>query len=75
MTKSGTIMVLLGMSLAVGSLSGEAFAVSSRTNTAARADVRQLLGLMDKDKNGVVSRHDSSWERRSIGLTSTAAPA
>jgi hypothetical protein len=51
-------VVLLGMSRAVGSLSGEAFAVSNRTNAATRADVRQLLELMDKDKNGVVSRDE-----------------
>lgn len=58
MTKSGKVVVLLGASLAVSSLSSEAFAVSNRTSAVARADVRQLLDLMDKDKNGVVSRDE-----------------
>jgi len=52
------IITLVAMSLVVGTVSTAAFAVSKRTNAAANADVRQLLLLMDKDKNGSVSRDE-----------------
>jgi EF hand len=49
---------LVGMSLMIGSASTSAFAVSKRTATAASADVRALVRMMDKDQNGAVSKEE-----------------
>jgi len=46
------------MSLVVATVSTAAFAVSKRTDAAAQSDVRKLLLLMDKDKNGSVSKDE-----------------
>jgi Ca2+-binding EF-hand superfamily protein len=52
------LIISVGMSLVVGSVSTAAIAVSKRTNAAAQADIRQLLRLMDKDLNGKVSKDE-----------------
>jgi hypothetical protein len=52
-----TIFVV-GVSLAVGVISTSAIAQSKNTKAIATRDVRQLLQLMDKDKNGPVSKQE-----------------
>ena len=58
MANTRQILMVLGMSLVAAGFSGEAFAASKRTDVTARANVRQLLQLMDRDKNGTVSRDE-----------------
>jgi EF hand len=48
---------LVALSLVVGTVSTAAFAAARRANTA-ESHVRQLLNLMDKDKNGTVSKEE-----------------
>ena len=54
------LIVLIGVALAIGSVSSDAFAqrVSKRTASAASRDVRDLVRMMDADKNGVVSKDE-----------------
>ena len=49
---------LVGVSLAVGVISTSTIAQSKNTKATATRDVRQLLQLMDKDKNGTVSKQE-----------------
>ena len=58
MTRAKPIVLLISISLPIAGLSSQVSALSNRTNAVARADVRQLVNLMDKDKNGVVSRDE-----------------
>ncbi len=53
-----TIIALVGMSLVVGTVSTAALAASKLTDAAAESDVRNLMLLMDKDKNGTVSKEE-----------------
>jgi Ca2+-binding EF-hand superfamily protein len=53
-----TAIALIAASFVVGSISTAAFAVSKRTTATADRDVRQLLRMMDKDQNGVVSKDE-----------------
>jgi Ca2+-binding EF-hand superfamily protein len=53
-----TIIALLAMSFVAGTVSTAALAASKRTDAAAQSDVRNLLRLMDKDKNGSVSKDE-----------------
>jgi Ca2+-binding EF-hand superfamily protein len=53
-----TIIALVGISLVAGTVSTAALAASKRTDAAAQSDVRNLLRLMDKDKNGTVSKDE-----------------
>ena len=53
-----TIVALVGISLVAGTVSTAAFAVSKRADAAAQSDIRNLLVLMDKDKNGTVSKEE-----------------
>jgi Ca2+-binding EF-hand superfamily protein len=53
-----TITALVAMSFVVGTVSTAALAASKRTDAAAESDVRNLLLLMDKDKNGTVSKEE-----------------
>jgi len=46
------------VAMLLAAASSEALAASKLTDEAARADVRELLKLMDKDKNGTVSRDE-----------------
>jgi Ca2+-binding EF-hand superfamily protein len=52
------LIALVGMSLMIGFASTSAFAVSKRTAAVAAADVRALIGMMDKDQNGAVSKEE-----------------
>ena len=58
MSMTRKLIVLVGMSLVAGSMSTAAFAVSKRTAAAANADVRQLVRMMDTDRNGTVSKDE-----------------
>jgi hypothetical protein len=58
MYKTPKLVALIGMALAIGSMSTSAFAVSKRTATAAEADVRSLVRMMDRDQNGTVSKDE-----------------
>jgi Ca2+-binding EF-hand superfamily protein len=49
---------VISIAFAIGSMSTSAFAVSKRTATAAEADVRALVRMMDRDQNGTVSRDE-----------------
>ena len=53
-----TLVALVGISLVVATVKTSALAVSKRTEAALEADVRNLLVLMDKDKNGSVSKDE-----------------
>jgi hypothetical protein len=46
------------MSLVAGTVSTAALAAGKRSDSAAQSQVRQLLRLMDKDKNGTVSKDE-----------------
>src|ERR1700678_4181323 len=52
------VVALIGMALVVGAMPAAAVALSKRTTTAANADVRQLVRMMDTDKNGTVSKDE-----------------
>jgi Ca2+-binding EF-hand superfamily protein len=58
-----TIMIrkaiaLIATSFVVGTMSTAAMAASKQTVSTADRDVRQLVRLMDKDQNGVVSKEE-----------------
>jgi hypothetical protein len=55
---TGKFIAMVGMSLVAATVSTAALAASKRTDTAAQSQVRQLLRLMDKDKNGTVSKDE-----------------
>lgn len=55
MTKSTALMAAL---LAVCTVSTTALAVTGRTAATAERDVKQLMHLMDVDKNGVVTKEE-----------------
>jgi Ca2+-binding EF-hand superfamily protein len=52
------LVAVVAMSLAFQAVSNAASAFSKRTDAAADADLRRLLRLMDKDKNGTVSKNE-----------------
>jgi Ca2+-binding EF-hand superfamily protein len=58
MSRSRTIIALVGMSLVAGSMSTAAFAAKKHTGKSMEAEVAQMIREMDKDKNGVVSRDE-----------------
>jgi Ca2+-binding EF-hand superfamily protein len=51
-------IALIATSFVVGTIATSALAASKQTIATADRDVRQLLSLMDKDQNGVVSRDE-----------------
>jgi Ca2+-binding EF-hand superfamily protein len=52
------LIALVGMSVVIGSVSASALAVGKHTAAVASADVQALLRLMDKDRNGSVSKDE-----------------
>jgi hypothetical protein len=52
------LLCIVATWLAVQAISNAAFAFSKRTDTMTDASVRKLLRLMDKDKNGTVSKNE-----------------
>jgi len=53
-----TIIALAAMSLTVCATSTAPFAISKRTAATAVRDVAQLVRMMDKDRNGAVSKEE-----------------
>jgi Ca2+-binding EF-hand superfamily protein len=53
-----TAIVLIATSFVVGAMSTAALAAAKQTVATADRDVRQLVRLMDKDQNGVVSKEE-----------------
>jgi Ca2+-binding EF-hand superfamily protein len=51
-------ITLIGTSLGIGTMSTAALVATERTVATTDRDVRQLVRLMDKDQNGVVSREE-----------------
>jgi Ca2+-binding EF-hand superfamily protein len=78
MSKTRSLITLVGMSLLVGAMSTSAFAVSrhAATRTASSSadtgQVRQLLRMMDADRNGTVSKGEflqymsQNFDRRDV---------
>lgn len=58
MVKIKNVIALIGISLLIGAASTTAIAQSRKTRAAASRDVSQLLRMMDKDQNGVVSKEE-----------------
>jgi hypothetical protein len=54
----GKGIALIATSVVVGTMSTAAMAASKQTVVTADRDVRQLVRLMDKDQNGVVSKEE-----------------
>jgi len=52
------IAFLVGASLALGAISTSAIAQSKPTKMTASRDVRQLIRMMDRDRNGTVSKEE-----------------
>jgi Ca2+-binding EF-hand superfamily protein len=52
------LIALVGISVMIGSASASALAVGKHTAAVASADVQALLRLMDKDRNGSVSKDE-----------------
>jgi hypothetical protein len=52
------LVAMVAILPAIAAISNAAFAFSKRTDAVTDADVRRLLRLMDKDKNGTVSRDE-----------------
>ncbi len=58
MSRTGSAFTLVGISLVFALASTVADAQSKRTRAAAARDVSQLIRMMDKDMNGVVSKQE-----------------
>jgi Ca2+-binding EF-hand superfamily protein len=83
MSVTQKLIALIGIMLAVGSVSGDAFGqrVSKRTAGAASRDVRNLVKMMDADQNGVVSKEEfmnfmsQTFDRLDVNKSGTLEPA
>jgi Ca2+-binding EF-hand superfamily protein len=51
-------ITLIAAAFIVGTISTAALAVSKRTSATAEGDVRQVVRMMDKDRNGAVSKDE-----------------
>ena len=58
MSINRNIAFLVGTSLVLGAISTSALAQGKKTNMTATRDVRQLVRMMDRDKNGTVSKEE-----------------
>jgi hypothetical protein len=58
MAKLEAVIALVAVSLTFGSVSTAAFAVNKRTLTPGSRDASHTLRMMDKDKNGKVSKKE-----------------
>ena len=73
-------IAVIAASLVVGAISTSAFAVSKRTAATADRDVKQLVRMMDKDMNGVVSKDEfmefmgQTFDRLDINKSGTLEP-
>ena len=72
MSTTRRLASVIGMSLLFGSMATSALAASKRTAGAPQSDVRQLLRMMDRDKNGAVSKDEflqymsQTFDRRDV---------
>jgi len=72
MSTTRRLATVIGMSLLVGSMMSSALAAAKRTAGASQSDVRQLLRMMDTDKNGAVSKDEflqymsQTFDRRDV---------
>lgn len=75
-----TAIALIATSFIVGTISTSALAASKQTTAAADRDVRQLVRMMDKDMNGVVSKDEfmefmgRTFDRLDINKSGTLEP-
>jgi len=73
-------IAMIATSFIVGTISTSALAASKRTISAAERDVKQLVRMMDKDMNGVVSRSEfmdfmgQTFDRLDINKSGTLEP-
>jgi Ca2+-binding EF-hand superfamily protein len=76
MSTTRRLATVIGMSLLVGSMMSSALAAAKRTAGASQSDVRQLLRMMDTDKNGAVSKDEflqymsQTFDRRDVNRVS-----
>jgi hypothetical protein len=77
---TGKAIAVIAASIVVGAISTSAFAVSKRTAATADRDVRQLVRMMDKDRNGVVSKDEfmqfmgQTFDRLDVNKSGTLEP-
>jgi Ca2+-binding EF-hand superfamily protein len=70
----------IAMSLVIGTISSPALALSKRTAATAEKDARQLMRMMDKDMNGVVSKEEflqfmgQTFDRLDVNKSGTLEP-
>jgi Ca2+-binding EF-hand superfamily protein len=73
-------IALIATSFVIGTISSQALPVSKRTAVTAEKDVRQLMRMMDKDMNGVVSKDefrqfmDQTFDRLDVNKSGTLEP-
>jgi hypothetical protein len=73
-------IALIVTSFVVGTFSTAALAVSKRTTAATNRDVRTLVQMMDKDRNGVVSKDEfmefmsREFDRLDVNKSGTLEP-
>jgi Ca2+-binding EF-hand superfamily protein len=78
MTRNAIAMI--ATSLIVGTISTSALAVGKRTAATADREVRQLIRMMDKDMNGVVSKDEfiqfmsQEFDRLDVNKNGTLEP-
>lgn len=58
MSKTRTLIALVGISLLAGSMSPAAFAAKKHAAPSKEAEVAQLIREMDKDANGAISKQE-----------------
>jgi len=73
-------IAIIATSVIAGTISTSAFAATKRTIAAADRDVRQLVRMMDKDMNGVVSKSEfmeamgQAFDRLDVNKSGTLEP-
>ena len=78
---TGKAIAVITASIVVGTISTSALAVSKRTAATAERDVKQLVRMMDKDMNGVVSRDEfmafmgRTFDRLDVNKSGTLEPS
>jgi len=73
-------IALIATSFVIGTISSQALAASKQTAATAEKDVRQLMRMMDKDMNGVVSKDEfmqfmgQTFDRLDVNKSGTLEP-
>jgi Ca2+-binding EF-hand superfamily protein len=71
---------LIATSFVIGTISSQALALSKPTAATAEKDARQLMRMMDKDMNGVVSKDEfmqfmgQTFDRLDVNKSGTLEP-